>query len=407
MLAELGTGRANLSGYYQFARSHSFKNFPLHTSSSKIVLAARRLRMAYAKRLDIQWLRALAAGEVVVCHSDLVTKHFSTYFIQKVTWYEPFVGIGVELFFIVSGYVICMRAPSYGTGGAFILGRIKRLFPMYWIFTTLVVGTYLINPVWQLNKFDPGVLSLAKSYLILPQWGFPVLGVGWTLEYEMVFYWVVALALALFGPSGRTVRVVAWSLVAFGFIGCLQGEQPGFGLWAFHIFSPYMFAFAIGWVLRSVVDATPEARLGAVAALAAVGVASYVMGSGFSDRLLLRIAIAGLIFYAFIAFRSAFRADNALNRLVSKLGDASYSIYLSHWLILSPLGKILGVLQPPPASAGLLRVLGIALSIAIGVWIFAVLEKPIDRWVRQGGYRPELPGRRFAELAWRSIDRRR
>ena len=82
------------------------------------------------KRYELQWLRALAASEVVVCHSDLLTKHFSDFRIGSLTWYYPLSGMGVELFFVLSGYIICMRAPSIDNGPRFLLSRILGLYPM-------------------------------------------------------------------------------------------------------------------------------------------------------------------------------------------------------------------------------------------------------------------------------------
>ena len=205
--------------------------------------------MAGPKRTEIQWLRALAATEVAFAHSDLLTKHFSDYRLVNEPWYQPLGGTGVELFFILSGYVICMRIRSYPTGGAFMLSRIRRLFPLYAIFTSLVLLTYFINPAWRLNNFHLSLTSIAQSYLILPQWKSPILGVGWTLEHEMIFYWVVGLTMLGWSMNSRARAGIAWALAALGYFGCLQGAEPGFGLWAFHVFSPYMFAFGFGWLL--------------------------------------------------------------------------------------------------------------------------------------------------------------
>ena len=361
--------------------------------------------MGAVRRTEIQWLRALAASEVVICHSDLLTKHFANYSLIDSWWYQPLEGVGVEIFFMVSGYVICMRAPSHPTGGAFLLSRIRRLYPMYWIFTSLVVLTYLANPAWRLNNFDPGPLSLLRSYLILPQWGFPILGVGWTLEHEMMFYGFVALMMVFWGMNGPARNAVAWLLATMGFLGCLHGPEPQPSLWAFHILSPYMFAFGFGWLMRCVEEMKPAARLWSVVLFVAMGGAAYLVGTDYGDRLMLRLAFAAVVFTGFITCRWAFEADNMLNRVGWKFGDASYSIYLCHWFVLSAIGKSLGILQPPAVATELVRVLGIALSIAIGFGIYAALEKPVDRWLRRGGTLPEKTWPRSASLWWQSVSR--
>ena len=76
-------------------------------------------------------------------------------------------------------------------------------------------------------------------------------------------------------------------------------------------------------------------------------------------------------------------------------GDASFSIYLSHWFVLSAVGKLLGALQPPAYSAEVVRVLGVAVSVAVGVWIFKVLERPLDLWLRGGAMADQFPWLRY------------
>lgn len=79
------------------------------------------------RRPDLEWLKALAALEVVVCHSDLAVKHFSGALLSR-SWYLPV--IGVEVFFVVSGYLICLRASACPGALAFMRARFLRLLPL-------------------------------------------------------------------------------------------------------------------------------------------------------------------------------------------------------------------------------------------------------------------------------------
>jgi peptidoglycan/LPS O-acetylase OafA/YrhL len=206
----------------------------------------------------------------------------------------------------------------------------------------------------------------------------------------------------LWSMHGPGRLAVPWLLAGMGLVGSLHGPEPGYSLIAYHVFSPYMFAFAFGWLLRCVEEMRGPGRFWHMALFAGVGVAAYYIGSEVGERLVVRIGVAALVFWAVIACRRAFEADNKLNRAGWLLGDASYSIYLSHWFVLSGIGKAMGVLQPPVLAAEVVRALGVALSIAIGVWIFAMLEKPIDRWFRRGGSWAEIPLPRFLSLAGRA-----
>ncbi len=268
--------------------------------------------MGAERRAEIQWLRAIAATEVAICHSDLVTKHFSSYHLAESWWHRGVGGIGVEIFFMVSGYVICMTAGSHKTGGAFLLSRIRRIYPMYWIFTSLVVLAYLVNSDWHLANFDPGPLSLIRSYLILPQPGFPILGVGWTLEHEMLFYALIAVVMLFWSMRGAAKGAVIWLLAALGFLGCLHGTQAETSVLTFHVFSPYFLAFGFGWLLRYIEGMPLMGQAQRVALFLIVGAAGYVFGSEYGAHLMVRIATAGAVFALFLAARPLFAADNAV-----------------------------------------------------------------------------------------------
>jgi peptidoglycan/LPS O-acetylase OafA/YrhL len=334
--------------------------------------------MIVEKRNEIQWLRAVAAVEVIIWHSDLLTKHFSTNLISG-SFYKPAGGFGVELYFVISGYVICMISPLYPSWRDFILSRILRLYPMYWIFTTLVIIAYLINPRW--GRFNPDLLHILKSYAILPQADYPVLGVGWTLEHEMVFYGLVSVVISITGLTTRSKLVLAWSCLALGWLGYVLAPGAVEFVSVSHILSPFMFAFGFGWLVRWI-EETGGRGGWAFAVLGAVFATGFWLGDAADRLLLLRIAGAAFVFAVFVVLRSVFSRNNALNRLVWKVGDASFSIYLVHGFLLSIGGKILSLAPPPPEAELLARVVGVLFCVAVGVWIFDAIEKPIDRWLR-------------------------
>ncbi len=348
--------------------------------------------MQASKRLELQWLRAFAASEVVLCHSDLLTKHFSSLAVAR-SWYQPFSALGVELFFIVSGYVIGMRVGARDTGGAFFAARVMRLVPMYWLFTSIAVVVFLVNPVWHLHGFSLDPISMAKSYLILPQQGFPILGVGWTLEHELLFYLGVALMLATVG-SGSAARLgLGWLMTALGAAALALGSPAGPVLGAgnlsaaflTHIVSPFMLAFAIGWLARELEGRKP--RDIALQLLPLVLLLLWAAWMAPPGKLMpaWRIGGAGLVFAGFILFRHALQGDNRFGRTVVLLGEASFSIYLSHWFVLSAAGKLLGQVGLPESFDIPVRIVGVAMSLAIGAAIYLTLEKPVDRWLRPGG----------------------
>lgn len=335
----------------------------------------------YERRGEIQWLRAVAAFEVVVVHSDLTTKHIADGTVLQ-GWYTHFAGIGIELFFVVSGFIMCMVAGRARSAARFMLDRIRRILPLCALSVSLALliqlafRDYLIAPA----ALTPGYVL--RSYLALPQRPFPLLGPTWTLEHEMIFYEIVAAALLL----GAMTRLRRWLLgatvVGLGCLGCWLGPDPNVPVWAAHVASPYMLAFGFGWLLRC--HEVGEGRERLMIGVFCVGafLAAVVLGPAWSDRLALRTGLVALLFLAVVQARHALSADRAINRAAWRLGDASFSLYLSHWFVLSGCGKLAGALEVPEAWALPLRAGIVLLAVAVGLLVYQWIEMPLDRALR-------------------------
>lgn len=330
----------------------------------------------------IQWLRALAATEVMVWHSDLVAKGFSAFSIQT-SAYRPLGGIGVEVFFVVSGFLMSFISQSIPGPKPFLIGRIRRIFPLYWAFTLLVIGVYLVNPDWHLGGFSLSAGSIAKSLLLWPQQGYPILTVGWTLEYEIVFYLIVVAFIAT--AMSRTTRARAHFSVFLALLGLLGVCLPD-GLRASpvltHILTPYMFAFGFGWLLHSAPNAGLRAAGPALLVFTGLAVTGLAIAENHDAVVLPRSLAAGGFVAAMLALRPLLARTGTVNRIIASIGEASYSIYLCHWFVLSALGKVFGRLDLPADADVAVRSAGCLVALAVG-WVFFVkLERPLDRRLR-------------------------
>src|SRR5262249_27989563 len=108
-------------------------------------------------------------------------------------------GHGVDVFFAISGFIIAYigaRAPD-----RFLLRRLIRIVPFYWAATLVVFGAAALSPqILRSTRAD--VVQLLCSLFFIPRETsyagmFPTLVLGWSLNYEMYFYVVFALALAV------------------------------------------------------------------------------------------------------------------------------------------------------------------------------------------------------------------
>ncbi|WP_225099638.1 acyltransferase [Streptomyces sp. CoH27] len=123
-------------------------------------------------------------------------------------------NFGVELFFVISGFVICMS--SWGrTLGDFFRSRVARLYPAYWVALVLVTGASLAMPyVVHAVRLDEFLVNL--TMLQQPMGAKRVLGVCWTLWVELRFYVLFALLVVRRGVTYRRVVLFAcvWTLAA-------------------------------------------------------------------------------------------------------------------------------------------------------------------------------------------------
>jgi peptidoglycan/LPS O-acetylase OafA/YrhL len=126
--------------------------------------------------------------------------------------------LGVEAFFLISGFVICMSAWGRSPG-QFAASRISRLFPAYWFAILLIVAQSVLIAVQTKNAarvIDPRTILANLTMLPGPLNVTLLDGVSWTLAVEAVFYVLMAVVLAFGATYGRMLRFCSlWLVVAF------------------------------------------------------------------------------------------------------------------------------------------------------------------------------------------------
>ena len=158
-----------------------------------------------SKLASIQILRAAAALSVTLFHAG------------QWSHLDCAVGAaGVDVFFVISGFVLwtaCEARPQ--SPAAFLLARVGRILPLYWIVTLAVAAVAIAAPM-AVPIVLPDLRHMVLSLLLLPHTDpaggpFPLLPTGWTLTYEAFFYLVMALALAAPRTGGySSCPVCSW-----------------------------------------------------------------------------------------------------------------------------------------------------------------------------------------------------
>ncbi len=351
----------------------------------------------------IQVLRAIAALMVVVEHTTIFAQERVR--LPIVNWING--GSGVDIFFVISGFVMTLssaplRASSGNTAGwpsassaratrTFLARRLERIIPLYWLLTALKIALAVAAPWTESNRIGP-LWNIVASFLFLPSLNYdrdlqPVLIVGGTLNFEMMFYVFFAAAI-LFRLSPGKVLVPC--LVGLTLLWFALG--PGLPTFAGILTHSMLLEFAMGIVLALGIHHVKKLPVAAGAALAVIGfiLLSTWTTPNFSHW---RGFFWGLAAMALVAGAVALerRLGALVPRFLLELGDASYSIYLVHGFTIPALGLLLIHLGlHGPSAVPVVLVTVTALTVAISEGVYRLVELPITRWFK-GRRRTAVP----------------
>jgi peptidoglycan/LPS O-acetylase OafA/YrhL len=339
--------------------------------------------------LSIQALRGFAALYVVVFHSGLALAHAD---IPALAWLTTHVikrgHVGVDVFFVISGFIIAWVAILGPKGpeppGEFLVKRAFRLAPPYWLMSVL-------HSTW-LNPVSTGVLLTSLAFLPqantdAPYFGYPALYVGWSLNYEVFFYALCALGLALFGR--RALAVVALGLftttviMPFWHSGLVQRSPEALYDWATPLqamaANPLVLEFLLGAGLAWLYAAHRHRLTPALArVLLAVGVTTFVLsvtGPVPKFDLVGRGLPAGALLVGMVAMEHC--GALRIPRMAVWLGETSYALYLVHPSVIEATHRVVGVLAPERIGTQLmLFAINLGLTVALAALLHRYVEQP-------------------------------
>ncbi len=325
--------------------------------------------------ISIQYLRGIAALAVVLYHAEGPLRRMG-----YVDWWPPgtFTGAGVDLFFVISGFIMWVTtAGASVTPLEFARRRVARIVPLYWLFTTILVLISLVLPqVLQTVRFD-AILAF-KSYFFIPaldQSGqlFPILIPGWTLNYEMEFYVLFAACLFIKPPMLRLLAISA-ALIAISAVGfAFRFDSPALLFWSNSIIIEFLLGILVGWGWTRV-PVQPAAWP------VLVGVAAVAMLIPDAPRFITVGVPAAMIALAGLLIERSGRLPHLA--IAKRIGDASYSLYLSHVMVLSALGQ--GWRRVPVVSTTLpghllFMMVAVVASVTVGLLVYVYVERPLGK----------------------------
>lgn len=350
---------------------------------------------------SIQFLRAVAALLVVYEHSMDVTKRFGTSWQQKFYHLDNFGCIGVDLFFVISGFIITYVANKYrgfDDGMNFLQMRFYRINPIYYIATVICLGVYLLQiyvyHVPSTAYMDKTISSLVDSLVIIPtseniRSFSPLLIVGWTLSFEWLFYLLFFL-LIVCNVQRKTVLLPCLILLLIGVGQLIQSED----LRLQFLTNPILLEFVLGIGICQLYLSPIKIPKWIAPSLLAIGLISYLLlirfgygnvwfylgaitGKASFNKFLLWGIPSGCIVAGCVLLEKNGRLTGLFNnQWTLLLGNASYSIYLIHYIIFNALSLVY-------AKTNFLRQgdimiwLQLIIATAIAIVFYKLVEKPM------------------------------
>lgn len=326
---------------------------------------------------ELDSLRGIAAIMVVLFHLTMGRKESELGFRLGTT--------GVDLFFIISGFVISMSISKVSTGVDFIINRASRLYPTYWASVTI---TFIVISVYGLYQHQSirwtdylGNLTMFQYYLNIPNLDDPY----WTMIIEMLFYIFI-----LFLFYSRLLQYISYlgTVVSISVVILVNFYWNEFTVQWFKCiplleFFPLFFA---GIIFYKIMD---EAKTNLLHYLVIVGcLASQISLFSHAGRskefisLTEYAAMLSIFFTLFLLF-----VNHKLSILVSRpllfLGKISFALYLTHQYII--IGHVLPFLVNRLKlnfwASSIFVCLPIALGVATAITYF--IEIPYSRKMKQ------------------------
>lgn len=348
---------------------------------------------------SVQVCRGVAALLVLLFHTTQLSE-------EKLG--QPFLGnlfafgsAGVDFFFVLSGFIIFfVHQADLGRRDRlkpFILKRLIRIYPLYWLITLAILPVYFLAP--QLGYgYERDLAVIIKSLLLVPQQHFPILIVGWSLSYEILFYSLFALAILL--PLKRFSYLLLGCFIGTVavLLSSLSGRlNPENHFLLQFLFNAHNLEFLLG-CLAAYLVLKNRFRAQSTVFLFSGTFLFLLFGIAQMERSLILNPILAygmpsmLIVLGSASFdmqRSRYKAKASsgrlsLVRLFTSLGDASYAIYLTHYLCLSVFLKLTIVTNLVgnigyPATISLLLIT----ALSVGYFTYLWIERPMVNGLRR------------------------
>ncbi|WP_025821372.1 acyltransferase family protein [Shewanella marina] len=316
---------------------------------------------------SIQLLRILSALLVVIYHACNKVGLEGVF---------KFGQMGVDIFFIISGFVIYISScKKVYSPIKFLRNRFFRIYPIYWLFTFIAFIAYIIYPSLVNSGRETSILN---SIFLLPSDKPYLINNAWTLVYEMFFYFIFSLFITLknkYRVIGTSIVIVLLLSVRYFFPNLSSNLY-------FYFYSDYILLEFLFGVMFAYFYVTLNINKWVFTVLALVLSFFYIYIYSLSEthRLFYYGIPSFIIFYIVVSLEGYILKSNIKN-IVDALGNCSYVLYLLHPFILVLVYKLFQK-HYILSDIGLIIVMLIS-SLFVSMFVHQYIEKRITKYIRK------------------------
>jgi exopolysaccharide production protein ExoZ len=318
--------------------------------------------------LNLQILRAFAALNVVVYHIISAAASYG-YETNLISYLEDWGANGVDIFFVISGFVMLYtQLDNKRSVKDFLILRAIRIIPIYWLLTFTIITIYSVAPF------------VFREMVVTAEWAFaslgfmsnalvgknPVVYLGWTLEWEMLFYLVFGLSLWF---RGWAVTLSVTSLALIGI--------------AFAVSNFILLEFLAGLLIALLFKCYGFNSFGKISLILGGLLLSLSISGEVRELVESRVILWGLP--SVLIVYGAVTTPQVSSKLGKLLGDASYSIYLIQMLSIPVFYKLLSFLNIQ-LSNDLLAIACLIATAIGGTVMYLLIEKPMTQSIKRRVY---------------------
>lgn len=335
----------------------------------------------------IQVLRGIASLLVVLLHATTNLEYNTGK--DFLFGFFGFGGSGVDMFFVLSGFIITYTSRQAVTERLnfipFLRRRFVRIYPVYWIIISFFLFVQVMFPSFYGKAFSFDILNLLSTYLLLPG-HVMVNGVSWTLSTELFFYVLFSLAFFVSKKQLLFAGMFLYTLIIISAYeaGYTSDEQHP---WISLLLFPMNIEFFLGIIAAAIAEKVP---LRYNKLLIIIGTFLFLLFGvlQINNVILFKNEFNRVIYFGLPSFLIITGVANLeigqlikrVNKLLLSLGDASYSLYLLHLPVMAASTKLI-------AKAGInnIYVIHVALFLVVIIVCYAsiifykLIEMPLIR----------------------------